>query len=165
MNSVFTANFTPSSLSNQIWNAQGSPVGDLCTKQALLVDVAPGLDKSISPNRTQWAQAALLWNLALSADLTATSNLQSFVAQARWSSLNSTDGPIADPSTAFSTTESGYVFDFASQTVTPPSISFQNSGQASDAQIAKISHTAGQVLDRMYSFASGQLYHCLIYHY
>ncbi len=41
VNSFFAANFTGSSLSDALFNAQGAPQGSNCARQAMLVDVAP----------------------------------------------------------------------------------------------------------------------------
>lgn len=59
VNSFFTANFTGSSLSDALFNAQGAPQGSTCARQAMLVDVAPGLQQSQFTNRTQWAQSVV----------------------------------------------------------------------------------------------------------
>jgi hypothetical protein len=59
-------------------------------------------------------------------------------------------------SSKFSTTQLGYVFDFAAQTISEPSVSFVTDGQPSNAQLADVDSTAHAALDRMYSFASGE---------
>lgn len=156
MNKNFNANYTPNSMSNAVWQVQGAPPSSQqCSYQALLVDVAPTLDSSTSPNRTQWTQSAMLWTLVQSQDMSALSELKQFVADAPWNTL-ATDGPVSDPSAKFSVQSSGYVFDFASQTITQPSVSFVNNGQPSGAQIAQTGSTATSTLDRMYSFALGE---------
>ncbi|TDL28366.1 hypothetical protein BD410DRAFT_218024 [Rickenella mellea] len=154
VNEIFTANFTPASMSNAVWNAQGSPVGSLCAQQALLVDVAPGLQVALSPNRTAWAQAAILWNVALSADLSATLALRTFAAKAPWTSLLTMDGPLQNSTPTFQTTQSGFVFDFGAQTVTPPDFSFQTDGTLNPDQLVELGPIATQALNRMYSFGA-----------
>ncbi|THH34033.1 hypothetical protein EUX98_g183 [Antrodiella citrinella] len=144
--------FTTASLAQAIWLAQGDP-GNSCANQARLVDVAPGLDVATSPNRTQWGQAALLWDLVESNNLPDVSTLQKFVVSAPWSKLGSPDGATPDTSSKFTTTVSGWVFNFAAQTVTAPPQTFVNIGQPSSAQIAKVDDTARAALDRMYTFA------------
>ncbi|KDQ63650.1 hypothetical protein JAAARDRAFT_53842 [Jaapia argillacea MUCL 33604] len=153
LNSAFDVNYTANSLSTAVWEAQGALVGSNCAPQALLIDVAPGLDAGGSPNRTSWAQSALLWNLVESQDLSAVSQLRHFVKTAPWDKIGSVDGPISDPSSKFSISVSGYIFDFATQTVTQPNVSFTSDGQPSNAQIAEVGDTARTALDRMYSFA------------
>jgi len=152
VNTLFSTSYTPVSLSRAVWLAQGDP-GNSCANQARLVDVAPGLNVNTSPNRTQWAQAALLWDLVESTNLADVSTLRKFVLSAPWRKLSSPDGAVPDPSSSFTTTISGYIFNFAAQTVTPPSQTFVNAGQPSHAQIAKVDDTARAALDRMYTFA------------
>lgn len=108
------------------------------------------------PNRTQWAQSALLWNLVQSQDIQAVSVMQKFVVGANWKQLGSLDGPVPD-SVSFSTTVSGFKFNFAAQEVTQPSASFVASGEPTYAQIAQVGSTAMSALDRMYSFAIGEV--------
>jgi hypothetical protein len=54
--------------------------------------------------------------------------------------------------------ESGFIFDFAAQTVTQPSVPFVISGAPTSAQIAQVGSTASSALDRMYSFAQGTIH-------
>ncbi|KLO20259.1 hypothetical protein SCHPADRAFT_842610 [Schizopora paradoxa] len=154
VNSFFAANFTGSSLSDSLFNAQGSNTGSNCARQAILVDVAPGLQQSQFPNRTMWAQSVILWNLGLSQDLNATTVLQTFVAkQAQWSSLGSSDGIVPDAAGTFSITASGLIFDFAAQTISPVSTSFRDDANPTAAQLSELTASNTQILDRMYSFA------------
>lgn len=148
-------NFTANSLSTAIWLAQGAPVGENCAIQSRLVDVAPALDSNKFPNRTQWAQSALLWNVVQSQDLPAVQKLQQFILDAPWEKLGDADGRVSDPSSAFSTTAFGYTFDFAAQTATQIQVSFVSNGEPTSAQIAQVGLTAESALDRMYSFALG----------
>jgi hypothetical protein len=131
-----------------------SALSDDCAAQARVVDVSPALDSQTVPNRTEWAQGALLWSFVLSQNTSGVGQLRSFISKADWKSL-SRDGPVADPSSKFSTTQLGYVFDFAAQTISEPSVSFVTDGQPSNAQLAEVDSTAHAALDRMYSFASG----------
>lgn len=154
LNAQFGADYTPASLATSIWQAQGAP-GDDCSKQALLVDVAPGLNATTASNRAKWAQAALLWNLVQSGNLADVAQLQEFVVKAPWNSLGSSDGPTSDSSSRFTTTVSGFQFNFAGQTVTPPSVTFVDVGQPSQEQIGRTNGVSRAALDRMYTFASG----------
>jgi hypothetical protein len=156
LNSFFSVNYTASSLAAAIWEVQGALPSDQCTHQAVLVDVAPALDSSKAPNRTEWAQSALLWNLVQSQNMTALLDMQKFISKAPWSELAQADGPVSNPPSVFSLSESGYIFDFAAQTVIQPTISFVSNGQPSSAQIAQVGSTASSALDRMYSFALGK---------
>lgn len=154
LNSLFSTDFTPVALSKAVWLAQGDP-GNSCANQARLVDVAPGLDANTSPNRTQWAQAALLWNLVESSSPADGSTLQKFVKSAPWSKLGVSDGPTPDPSSSFTVSVLGYSFNFAAQTVTAIPANFSSAGQPSRAQLAQVGATASAALDRMYTFAQG----------
>lgn len=156
LNKYFNANYTSNTLSNAVWQVQGAPPSDQCSYQALIIDVAPALNSSLAPNRTQWTQSAMMWNLAQSQDVTSLSTMQKFISEAPWSSLGAADGPVSDDSSKFTMSASGYTFDFAAQTVTQPSVSFVNNGQPSSAQIAQVGSTASSSLDRMYSYALGE---------
>ncbi|KIY47058.1 hypothetical protein FISHEDRAFT_66228 [Fistulina hepatica ATCC 64428] len=151
VNELFNANFSNSSVYESIWLVQGSSSDGVCTEQALAVDVAKGLDVTTAPNRTTWAQAAILWNLVLALD--SSNKLKSFVNSAPWSSLDSTDGPTTDETGSFSITENGYTFDFAAQNVTAPNVSFATNGQPTSSQIEQADDVATAALDRMYSYA------------
>jgi len=151
VNLLFAANFTIASAYTSIWLAQGSPTGTTCASQALLLDVAAGLDPTKSSNRTTWAQSALLWNLVQSQNLTAVAGMQTFVTEAPWSTLSQLDGPVLGNTTQFSMTASGFTFDFAAQSVTQPSISFVQAGEPTSAQVSQVANNAP--LDRMYSYA------------
>lgn len=155
VNSIFAANFTGSQLSDAVVSIVGTSTSGLCTKQAKLVDVEPGLDSASAPNRTAWAQAAILWNIGMSEDVNATTTLQEFVSSAPWKDLSSADGPTTDPSSGFAFVASGFTFDFALQSVAPLKQTFVNTAKPTDAQLGEVSVVAGQVLDRMYSYATG----------
>ena len=139
-----------------LWQAQGSPPGLKCTDQALLIDVAPALDSRSLPNRTEWARAAILWNLVQSQDLEASQTLRSFVLGAPWNELltNNTIGQ-----TTFLTNASGYMFDFASQTVLPPAQSFSVIAQPSTEQDDRVNSLSRSALDYMYGYAVGRCQH------
>ncbi|KAJ7631109.1 hypothetical protein FB45DRAFT_917519 [Roridomyces roridus] len=145
MNSLFGTNFTTNDVYLWIWTVQGTSTAKNCASQAVLVDVGAADSLAPFPNRTQWAEAALLWDLQSLNN----SGLQEFVANAPWSSL-SVDGPVN--ATSFSTVASGYQFDFAAQTISVPSVSFISDGQPTSDQAAQVASTVP--LDRMYSFAS-----------
>jgi hypothetical protein len=99
----------------------------------------------------------MLWNLVQSQNMSALLDMQKFVSDAPWSSLGETDGPVPNTSSKLSLLESGFIFDFAGQTVTQPSVSFVGDGAPTSAQIAQVGSTALSVLDRMYSFALGKI--------
>jgi hypothetical protein len=155
VNTLFSSNFSAVDVSNALFQAQGEPTGSNCASQSLVVDVAPGLNQETAPNRTAWAQAAILWNFVLSQDLTAATTLRSFAAKADWQKAGSSDGPTLDSSLAFAVNASGYTFDFASQTISRPDVSFVGSGQPSNTQLGEVNSIAQATLDRMYTFASG----------
>ena len=131
-----------------------SALEDDCAAQARVVDVSPALDSQNMPNRTGWAQGALLWTFVLSQNTSSVGQLRNFILNAQWKSLTG-DGPATGFSSEFSTTQLGYTFDFAAQTISEPSVEFVTDGQPSDAQLEEVDYTAHAALDRMYSFASG----------
>jgi hypothetical protein len=149
MNALFTTNYTINSVYTAIWLATGL-TGNNCVSQALLIDT-PGLSSASYPNRTNWARSALLWNLVQSQNYTATQDLKSFTSNAPWSSLSS-DGPITGQSASFSTTVSGFEFDFAAQAISQPSVSFIDNGEPVNEQISRVQSTALAALNRMYSY-------------
>lgn len=136
---------------------QGSTTTSNCASQALLVDVGKGLDQTRFPNRTQWARAALMWNAVQTQDMDSAQKMTQYVQSRPWNDISSDDGPITNSGSTFSSTLSGYNYDFAAQTVTQPSGSFATLGQPTNAQISRVSSTAQSALDRMYSFAQGAL--------
>lgn len=148
LNELFSTNLTRNAVYNKIWLAQGAVPGS-CASQSRLVDVAPALTSLISENVTQWAQTALLWNLVESQDLKETATLQKFIQSAPWKSFNPNGS-----TSSFSTTASGYTFNFATREVNPPNVSFVTAGQPTAAQLSEIGPVAQSALDRMYSFAS-----------
>ncbi|KAJ6610096.1 hypothetical protein B0H10DRAFT_446921 [Mycena sp. CBHHK59/15] len=148
MNRLFDTNFSTNDVYVWIWTSQGTITAKNCAAQAVLVDVGVTLASQNFPNRTQWAQSALLWDL----QSLNTTGLQQFAVDAPWSML-SVDGPTnVSNASLFSTSASGYEFNFAAQTVTPPSISFLTDGTPTSAQAGEVSNTLP--LDRMYTFAA-----------
>jgi len=135
---------------------EGGSQGNNCTPQAVILDVGDNLDQAKFPNRTQWTQTALLWNALKTQDLVAALQLQKFVQSLPWDKLSASDGPVNNMgSSVFSITVSGYTFNFASQTVTQPPVSFAALFHPSDAQIQKFSPATLAALDRMYTYAQG----------
>jgi hypothetical protein len=154
VNDQFNANFTLAVVANAMSSSQAPALSSDCAAQAQLVDVSPALNPQTVPNRTTWAQSTLLWSFVLSQNTSSVQILRSFVAKANWKSLPG-DGPVTGQSSKFSTTQLGYVFDFAAQTISEPPVSFISDGQPSSSQLAEVSSIAGTSLDRMYTFASG----------
>ena len=154
VNNQFNANFTPASVANAMSSSQVTSLSSDCAAQAQVVDVSPALNPQTAPNRTTWAQSALLWSFVLSQNTSSVASLRSFATKANWKGLPE-DGPVTDQSSKFSTTQLGYVFDFAAQTISEPPVSFISDGQPSSSQLAEVSSTARTSLDRMYTFASG----------
>lgn len=138
---------------------EGSPATSNCASQALLVDVGNGISHATYPNRTQWAQAAMLWNALQTQDTVASQNMKKFVQSLPWSQLNSADGPVNTASSTFSTTIAGFSYNFASQTITEPPASFVTLGQPTNAQISQVSTNALSTLNRMYTYAQGMYTH------
>ncbi|KAF7307008.1 hypothetical protein MIND_00493700 [Mycena indigotica] len=148
MNQLFGTNYTANDVFLWIWTSQGTLATKNCASQAVLVDVGATSALTNFANRTLWAQSALLWDLQ-SLNNTA---LREFVLNAPWEILT-VDGPVHESNASFfSTTASGYNFDFAAQTITVPPVSFTTDGAPTSAQAAQVASTAP--LDRMYSFAA-----------
>lgn len=156
MNTLFGANFTTSNVSLTLWDLLGDPLND-CSKQALLVDVAPGLAVSSSPNRTDFARAAILYTLMQTETLNTTAQMRSFIADADFSKLAGQDRPVQDDGggTGLTFGVDGFLYNFASMTFRPPSISWKDNSQATGDQISRVNSVVDTVLDRMYSFSTG----------
>lgn len=152
VNREFNMNFTSPSAYSSIWMMQGSTTGSNCASQALVLDVGNGINETSYPNRTQWVQAALLWNALQTQDIDSSQKMQKFVQSLPWKTLGDADGPV-DGDPAFVTTISGFSYNFASQILSQPPASFITLGQPANAQIARVSSGAQVTLDRMYSFA------------
>jgi hypothetical protein len=154
VNGQLKANFTPETVAYAMSTSGVSALVNDCAAQARLVDVSPALDTQSIPNRTEWAQVALFWTFVLSQDTSAVGQLRNFISKAHWKSLTG-DGPATGFSSEFSTTQLGYTFDFAAQTISEPTVSFVTDGQPSNSELLEVDYTAHATLDRMYSFASG----------
>lgn len=156
MNNIFSVNFTTSNVSLTLWDLLGDPLND-CSKQALLIDVAPGLAAAVSPNRTEFSRAAILYSLMETESLDTTAQMRSFIANANFSMLANQDGPVEDDGVAVGLTfgADGFLYNFASMTFRPPSISWKDNSQATGDQISRVGLIVDGVLDRMYSFATG----------
>ncbi|KAK0208253.1 hypothetical protein DFS33DRAFT_426265 [Desarmillaria ectypa] len=153
MNGLFDTDHTLNYVYNSLWLTLGTTSGSDCSAQSLLVDVAPALTMSDSPNRTEWARAAILWNLVESQNVSSTKDLRDFAKDAPWSETSQLDGPVSDDASAFAVTASGFTFNFATQSISQPAVSFVNNGQPTNEQISRVSDTALSALNRMYSFA------------
>lgn len=136
--------------------AFGSVVHNDCSQQALVLDVSPALGSS-TPNRTAWAQAALMWSMVLSQSETDVGKLRDFVRGADWSSIDNVDGAIISKGTKYQTVQLGFDFDFAAQTITEPGVKFSDDGEPSSDQLAKTDSTTQAALDKVYTAASGKL--------
>jgi hypothetical protein len=153
-NSLFGMNLTAHSLALALWDLQGDPVSN-CASQAILVDVAPALNETTSPNRTQWAHTAILYNLVQTYNLTSTATLRSFISEADFSSLHGQDGPVTNHSLSISVQSSGFMFDFTAMTLSPPSVEWIDNSGVNQTQRNRVGFVADQALDRMCSFATG----------
>jgi hypothetical protein len=136
-----------------MWQAQGAPVGATCNSQVNVVDVPSSLHAF--PNRTVWVRTALLWDLVESQDTASFAKMQSFVANAPWKDLQA-DGPTTSAGSTFQLTMSGFVFDFAAQTVTQPNVSFTSDGGPSADQASRVPSDVLPVLNRAYTYAAGE---------
>jgi len=157
VNNNFQSNLTSADVELSVNSAFGRQTD--CSAQADVIDVAPALDVGLVPNRTAWAQSALMWAFVQSASPSAVGKLQGFVRGADWASVQNIDGPIPSASSRFSTTMLGFTFDFAAQTITAPQVLFANDGQASSDQISRLKDTTEAALDRVYTAASGAFSH------
>jgi hypothetical protein len=154
LNTLFSTNISTDDVATALWLAQGSPTGKNCASQAVLVDVASGLDANAAPNRTAWAQSALLWSTVRSQNLAAVETMRKFVVDAKWSSV-SQDGPVQG-SKDFQITTLGYTFDFAAQTVIAPQAKFEDVSQASKDQLSRVNNVAQSALDQLYTQSIGE---------
>ena len=153
LNDQFMVNFTDGDVYISFWQAQGTPSGSNCAEQALLIDVAPALSSVNTPNLTQWARTAILWNLVESQDLAASQMLRTFVVQAPWDTVTLNDSAQQD---AFRTNVSGYTFDFAAQSVMAPAHSFSAVAQPPTEQNSRVNPPTRTALDYMYGYAVGE---------
>lgn len=152
-NEYFGINITAGSLGLKLLDLKGDTQGD-CSSQAKLVDVAPALSTLSFPRRTEWGRAALLYTLLQTEDLDALEKFRSAVAGSDFRSL-SQDTPVVGPS-RMTIQSSGFLFNFAAMNFAPVAISWKDNSQASATQISRVGDAAGNALDRMYSFATGE---------
>ncbi|KIJ38450.1 hypothetical protein M422DRAFT_143499, partial [Sphaerobolus stellatus SS14] len=117
-----------------------------------LIDIGSVLNAQKFPNRTEWTQAALVWNLFESGDINGTTAFRDDIKAMPFDTLTN-DGIVQDPSNRFTVTSAGYIYDFALQTVTPPSITFKGNANPSEQQLSELNGISSTILDRMYSFA------------
>ena len=154
MNDLFSVNFTTSNISLTLWDLLGDSPDD-CSKQALLIDVAPGLAVSPSPNRTEFARAAILYNLMETESLNTTEQLRSSIANADFSKLAGQDGPVQNDTVGLAFAADGFLYNIASMTFRPPSISWKDNANVNSDQKSRVDPIVDSVLDRMYSFSTG----------
>ncbi|KAG8873151.1 hypothetical protein FRC20_008550 [Serendipita sp. 405] len=154
-NEFFSMNITEATLALTLWDLQGQQMGS-CATQAQLVDVAPALNQSSYPKRTQWARSAILYNLVQSYDLASTAALRQSVASADFHSLQGVDEPVPNDSSVIAFQASGFVYDFASMTFAPSAVDWETNSGASQVQISRVGFFADKALDRMYSFSTGK---------
>ncbi|VDC01843.1 unnamed protein product [Peniophora sp. CBMAI 1063] len=153
VNDIFAANMTSSDVSTSMTAAFGSVAHNDCSQQALVLDVSPVLGSS-TPNRTAWAQAALMWSMVLSQSDSDVGTLRDFVRDADWSAIENVDGPITSKGATYQTTQLGFAFDFAAQTVSEPGTTFSDDGEPSSEQLAKTDSTTQAALDKVYTAAA-----------
>lgn len=153
VNEFFSMNITPSDVYNSLWYMQGSTSRGDCSPQSLVVDVGKRLSPETSPTRTRWTQAAMLWNVVQSQDVQATEKMKLIVQGAPWSILDGDEPIPAAAKEAFIATISGYIFDFAAQSVTPPTATFSSEGQPPREQMARVGPVSTLALDKVYTSA------------
>lgn len=151
MNRALSANVTTDDVYTSLWIAQGGLQSN-CVEQVNMIDVGPGLDPAIQPNRTLWTQSALLWTLTQTQDPNSVSQLQKFIREAPWSHLSASDGP-ASTGPGFNVTVSGFSYDLASQTIIPISANFVTDGEPLSDQVSRVDTRLVTPLDRLYSYA------------
>jgi hypothetical protein len=157
-NTQFGMNITNSNLALALWDIQGQPT-DSCANQAVLVDVAPALNRTTSPTRTDWARAAVLYNLLRSYDLSTSESFRKSIASADLTSLQGSDAPVTNDATAIQFQASGFVYDLAAMNFAPTSVDWKENSGVSQEQAERVGIVVDRVLDRMYSFATGELYY------
>ncbi len=156
MNDYQSVNLTTTTVYHSFWMIHGQYQGSSCLDQVNLIDVSPALDSRQYPNRTQWAQTALLWTVTQSQDSTLVATLQDFIQKADWAQLQNSDGPVTSAAPTFTTSAGGFSYDFAAQTITPLPATFTGEGQPSSEQISRVDTHVRFSLDRMYSYAVGE---------
>lgn len=156
MNEKFAGNFTNSDVYSSLWLTQGTTGKRDCTSQAWLIDTGKDLTAQSQPQRRQWTQAALLWHIVRSQDVTVASTMQKFVRERRWADLGA-DGATATSAAAFTSTFAGYSYNFAGMTVSEPSTTFVSQGVPLAAQAERVGPKARNALNRIYTYALGEL--------
>lgn len=152
---IFDVNITANALAVILWEQNGTPVNSDCSAQAELLDLGQAISPLSTPNRTSWAQFALIWTLFETASVNSTKQLQSQIMKLPFDDL-AADGVTADPIGRFTVSSPGYILDFANQTVSPSPTKFVNDVAPSAQQLSEINPSVEAVLDRMYSFAIGK---------
>ncbi len=69
---------------SSIWICKVARRQGVGNSQAVLLDVGTVLSQESNANRTQWTQAALLWNAIQTQDLTSAQTLQNSVKALPW---------------------------------------------------------------------------------
>lgn len=155
MNDRLSTNLTISAVYNGLWIIQGSVQGASCVEQADLIDISAAIDSQRYPNRTQWAQAALLWTLIQTQDRPPAAQLRDFILKAPWAQLQGSDGPITSAGSTFTTSTAGFSYDFAAQNIIALPATFAEEGQPLNTQISKVDNRIRSSLDHVYSYAVG----------
>jgi hypothetical protein len=146
-----------SAVALRMWDLLGTPQQN-CSAQVLVVDVGQSIDVARTPQRGQWAQSALLYNVYMSQDLNGTAAMKNYISSLDFSSFSS-DGPVSLSSNASTYVYhgAGYDFDFAQLTITSLPVSWRTDANPPATQIAEVAPVAESVLNRMYTFASGNI--------
>lgn len=156
MNDYQSVNLTASTVYRSLWVIHGQLQDSDCLQQVDLIDVSPALDGQRDPNRTQWAQTALLWTLTQTRDSTPITQLQDFIKNADWAKLESSDGPVTSAASTFTTSAAGFSYDFAAQTIVPLPATFVKEGQPQGEQKSRVDNDTLPSLNRMYGYAVGE---------
>jgi hypothetical protein len=155
LNDRLSTNLTISTVYKGFWTIQGGVQGvqgASCASQVSSIDVN-AIDYQHHPNRTQWAQVALLWTLVKTLDTDPGKQLQNFISKAPWEQLQSSDGPVSSAGSSFTTSAAGFSYDFAAQTITALPATFATEGHPSDTQVNKVDNRVRPSLDYVYSYA------------
>ncbi|EJD52164.1 hypothetical protein AURDEDRAFT_111612 [Auricularia subglabra TFB-10046 SS5] len=148
MNRNFGLRINETDVALTMFDLTGVRIGN-CAPQANLIDVAPGLDGIHFPNRTLFAQTALLWSLYASQDLSVVAKMRQFIAGANFTILDK-DGPISGAGDKFSMQALGYTFDFAAMAAVALPASFEKDAKPDAQQLAAVSDADRKALDRIY---------------
>ena len=152
-NQLMNASFAPASVAFNMWDMLGAPINGKCTKQALIIDLAP---QNADNAHSQWATSAVLWSALQSGDLAANEVLKEFVNNLDYNQDISANSRAAR-ATSFQATSSGFVLDFDKLTVTAPAVSWRDDAQPTSAQLAQVSSGMESILDGFATSASGEL--------